>query len=99
MKYAVQYYENGSVVTDTDSISREEALRLFNTALGMFKAHVYAGGKKSELCLWRDVGDGDFPVYGEEEVSLEADDFELRNGSIVKVQYEHNLPELKEIYD
>jgi len=99
MKYAVQYayisWSNTVIPTDTNPISYEEAVDLFNGHLEDFKKRLKEG-EKPQLCIWKDVGDGKFPKYHETLVDLDwRDDLEYENGRFYKnVKSEIELPTL-----
>lgn len=107
-KYAVQYaYDSGvhtsqlsmsniRVVTYTNPISYEEAVALFKGHLDDFKYRIEAD-ERPELVIWEDVGDGEFPIYHKELVSLDwRDDLKFEGDKIYKVitsKTEITLPE------
>jgi hypothetical protein len=106
MKYAVQYAYNAGVhtpqlsmsntkiVEDTNPIDYEEALKIFNSHLDDFIYRLNQN-ERPELCIWKDVGDGEYPVYGEILIHLDwTDDLEYIGGKFYKtVKSEIKLPE------
>lgn len=106
MKYAVQYaYDRGIytssfsmsnivIVEDTKPISYEEAIELFNNHLKDFKKRL-RNEERPNLVIWKDVGDGEYPVYGEELINLDwNDDLKIRGDKFYKVvEQEIELPE------
>lgn len=96
-KYAVQYaYDRGvhtsgismfdvTIVTDTNPITYEEAIAIFRGHLDDFK-YRYKEDQRPQLCLWDDVGDGEFPSYGKALIDLDwRDDLEIKGDKIYKV--------------
>ena len=96
-KYAVQYaYDAGvhnnfvsmsnvKIVTDTNPITYEEAVAIFNGHLDDFK-YRYRNDERPQLVIWEDVGDGEFPIYGTELIDLDyRDELEIRGDKIYKV--------------
>ena len=96
-KYAVQYaYDAGvhnhfvsmstvKIVTDTNPITYEEAVAIFNGHLDDFK-YRYKNDERPQLVIWEDVGDGEFPIYGTELINLDySDELEIRGDKIYKV--------------
>lgn len=96
-KYAVQYaYDAGvhnnfvsmsnvKIVTDTNPITYEEAVAIFNSHLDDFK-YRYNNDERPQLVIWEDVGDGEFPIYGTELIDLDyRDELEIRGDKIYKV--------------
>lgn len=97
-KYAVQYaYESWAgvkIVTDTNPITYEEAVSIFKGHIDDF-VHRLKEGDRPQLCIWEDVGDGEFPIYGKALVDLDyRDGLEYRNGRFYKtIKEEVTLPE------
>lgn len=105
-KYAVQYaYDAGvhnrsismsniKIVTDTSSITYDEAVAIFKGHLDDFNYRLKED-ERPELVIWDDVGDGEFPNYHKELISLDwRDDLEYSNGRYYKtVKSEVKLPD------
>lgn len=78
IKYAVQYARPAflgrqDVAEDTSPID-------YDTAMELYKKHredflkCLRRGEDAQLVVWKDVGDGEFPIYGEELVDLDTRD-------------------------
>lgn len=97
MKYAVQYaytdWLDTHIPVDTNPISYEEAVALFNEYKDDF-VNKLKEDKRPQLCIWEDVGDGEFPIYGKALMDLDyRDELEYSNGRFYKtVRQEIELP-------
>ena len=76
MKYAIQFYDGSKKIHDTNPMSKEEAFTLFNECLDEVKRMLKGtpGWYEPVLCIWEDVGDGEYPNYHKELVSLDMRD-------------------------
>lgn len=69
-KYAVQFYDGYNTIEDTKPIEWEEAKELFLKHLPEFRK-ARKDDLNAELCIWKDVGDGEYPSYGETKVHFD----------------------------
>ena len=105
-KYAVQYaYDIGihtscisasniKIVTDTNPITYEEAISIFNSHLDDFSYRLKEE-QRPQLCIWEDVGDGEYPIYGTALVDLDwRNNLKYKNGKFYKiVEEEVKIPD------
>lgn len=83
IKYAVQYASSDEIFVDTKAISKDEAIKLFNDNLQNFKDRMRAG-ENVELYIWQDVGDEEWPNYGETLINLDSRDIVIEGNKMYK---------------
>ena len=73
------------IVEDTDPITREEAIDLYYKYRDDFLRRL-KDGERPQMCIWEDVGDGEYPIYGKALIDLDyRDNLVVEYGKIYKV--------------